>query len=421
MKILFVSTHVPVPANNGQAIRTSSVVRGLASLGHELTFVSFAPDPAPPTLAPLSACCKDVDLLRGRWKLKNMSHGTDFIGRLLSLLVSRPYSIERFRSRAMRSRIEHHLRASRPDLVVCDSLYALVNLPPTDVPIVLNCHNVEHVIVQRYAQLEENRLKRWYASIESRLLSGAERTACLRASFAMACSEHDCDLLKTIRPDLPVFVVPNAVDTDLLYCEAPPECDGAAPVVLYHGGMDWYPNRDAVEFFVDRILPLIGEACPDVKVVVAGRNASAPFVDKFRNDPRIHFTGTVPDMAPYVSAATVVVVPLRLGSGTRIKILEACAAAKSVVSTSIGAEGLQLQHGKEILLADSPEEFANAVLSLIQNAALREELGRAARSVILRRYSEAALERSLAAALSCFKDSGRAVALVPSEVSTYLK
>jgi polysaccharide biosynthesis protein PslH len=403
MKILLVSRHVPIPTGDGQAIRTFSIIRALASLGHEVTFVSFAPDPSPPTLGPLLSCCKETDLLRGRRKLKNTPHGPDLVGRLRSLLSLRAYSVEQFRSRDMLSRVEHHLRTSCPDLVVCDSLYALVNLPPTDVPIMLNCHKVEHTIVQRYAQLEENRLKRWYASIESRLLSRAERKACLRASFAVTCSEHDCALLKTIRPDLPVFVVPNAVDTDLLYCEAAPECDGATPVVLFQGGMDSYANRDAVEFFVERILPLVRTACPEVKFVVAGRNPSPTFVSKFRKDAGIHFTGSVPAMAPYVSAATVVVVPVRLAGGARVRILEAGAAAKPVVSTSIGAEGLQLEHGREILLADSPDEFAKAVVSLIRNRETGADLGRAARSIIMQRYSETALERSLAAALSCFQ------------------
>jgi glycosyltransferase involved in cell wall biosynthesis len=166
--------------------------------------------------------------------------------------------------------------------------------------------------------------------------------------------------------------------------------------------MDWYPNRDAVDYFAERILPLVRAECPNVKFVVAGRNPPVQLVGKYRNDHNIEFTGTVPDMRPYLSAATVVVVPLRFGSGTRIKILEAGAAGKPVVSTSIGAEGLNLEHGKEILLADLPAEFARSVIQLLRDSARRDSIGTAARAAIVKHYSERALKCSLRAAISSF-------------------
>lgn len=402
MRILFVSTNLPVPANNGQAIRTLSLVRALHSLGHELTFVSFARAGLPTNLAPLSSWCGTIDLLEENGKLTNMSQRQDWYGRLRCLLSRKPYAVERFRSTLMGAKIAQRLKESSFDLIFCDSLYALVNVPRCDIPIALNCHNVEHLIPQRYAELERNHAKKLYARIESRLLREAERGACRRAAFAMACSENDRDLFIHLRPGLPTFVVPNAVETEA-YCSAADSANQTTgSVVLFQGGMDWYPNRDAVEFFAESILPLIRGKCPDVKFVVAGRNPPAYLIEKFRNAPDIEFTGTVPDMLPYLAAAAVAVVPLRLGSGTRIKILEACAAGRAVVSTSVGAEGLNLEAGKEILVSDDPSQFARLVVEMLRDPARRNAIGAAARSAVVKRYSERALKGSVRAALSNF-------------------
>jgi polysaccharide biosynthesis protein PslH len=398
MNILFVSTHFPVPANNGQSIRTLSIVRALASLGHKTTFVAFVLSVHPETIEPVASYCCQVDLLE--MNRPYLSDQRNFFARLRCLLAKRAYSVERFRSGAMQQKIRAHLGKGSFDLIVCDSMYALVNVPDTSVPIALHCHNAEYVIFRRYAEVERNPIRKFYAAIESFLIRRTERRACDRAAFAMACSENDRTVLRGIGMHKPIFVVPNTVDTD------PPSPANRRPesdrglVLLFQGGMDWYPNRDAVEFFVGKIFPLVCCECPDVKFVVAGRNPPPGFVAKFRHHARIEFTGTVPDMRPYLAAATLVVVPLRLGSGTRIKILEACAAGKAVVSTSIGAEGLQLDDGKEILLADDPTEFARSVIQLLRDNVRRQVIGTAAQLVVTERYSHVALKRILQKALS---------------------
>jgi glycosyltransferase involved in cell wall biosynthesis len=159
--------------------------------------------------------------------------------------------------------------------------------------------------------------------------------------------------------------------------------------------MDWYPNQDAVEYFASEILPLVRQQVPRVRFVVAGRNPPRHFTAKFAGVPGMEFTGTVPDMRPYISAATVVVVPLRVGGGTRIKILEASAAAKAVVASRVGAEGLDLAEGREIILADDPKEFGGAIVELLRDPQRRRRLGRAAREKIVERYSQAGVGRSL--------------------------
>ena len=397
MNILFVSTHVPVPANNGQAIRTSSILQALASSGHRLTFVSFVGIRSTAALEPLSSYCCAIDLTERR--LSNVSQGSDYFRRLGCLLLLKPYSIERFRCDEMQAKIRRHLQEAAFDLIFCDSLYALTNVPPTDIPMALNCHNVEHVIFQRFARMEKNPAKRWYARIEGRLVGRVERASCRRAALAMACSEKDRDILRQTAPNLPIFVVPNAVDASWFDNGPARRGSDQRETILFQGGMDWYPNRDAVEFFALNILPLVRLSCPDVKFIVAGRNPPAHFVEKFRNDTAVEFTGTVPDMRPYVSDATVVVAPLRLGSGTRIKILEACAAGKAVVSTNIGAEGLNLQNGTEILLADEPAGFAQSVIALLHDERRRLAIGNSAQAAALLQYTQSNVKQGLDAAI----------------------
>jgi polysaccharide biosynthesis protein PslH len=404
---LFVATNLPVPPNSGQAIRTLSIVQALASSGHELNFVSFAGRGHAETLDPLSSYCREIDLMER--ELTNMSHGADYLRRGGCLLLLKPYSLERFRCEAMQARIQSQLSAWHFDLIVCDGLYALVNVPQTTIPIALNCHNVEYVIFKRYSQIERNVFKKCYAIMEAHLMRNAERLSCRRASIAMACSYEDRDTLHQLHPNLRIVVVPNSVNTDSYSPDGSVSPGNTSPVLLFQGAMDWYPNRDAVEFFVRTVLPLVRSECPTVKFIVAGRNPPPDFVEKLCAFGGVEFTGTVPDMRPYLSAATIVVVPLRTGSGTRIKILEGCAAGKPVVSTSVGAEGLDLEAGKDIILADDPAEFARSVITLLRDPTRRDAIARSGRAVVVERYSHLALRKSLdavTASLAEAEDTG---------------
>jgi polysaccharide biosynthesis protein PslH len=393
VKILFVATNLPIPSNNGQAIRSLSIIQALESSGHELTFVSFANKGRPADLRPLSSFCRSIDLLER--EITNLTDQKDYLRRIGFLLAFSSFSVGRFRSKAMREKIQDHLQMGNYDLIICDGIYIVINVPETNVPIALNCHNVEYMILERYARLERNPLKKYYAALESYFMRIAERRSAHRASLAMVCSQVDLRILRLLRPDLPIFVVPNVVDTDLIHPKERSPLDSKDPVLLFQGAMDWYPNRDAVEYFTRAILPRVRTECPKVRFIVAGRNPPAQFIEQFKSDPMIKFTGTVPDMRPHLDAATVVIVPLRLGGGTRIKILEACAAGRPVVSTSVGAEGLNLEAGKEIILADDPVEFARSVVNMLQDPARSDAVARSSRAAVTERYSHLTLKKSL--------------------------
>lgn len=397
MRVLFLSSHLPIPANNGQAMRTQSLVRALAVEGHELTFIAFSSPDSPADLKPLSGWCRNVEGVPRR--LINMSQGRDVFGRLIALATSKAYALSRFRSTRMRDRIRQHLEEPF-DLILADSIYVLINIPQTKIPIALNCHNMEWLILERYANLERNPIKRWYASVEARRIRAFEQIAFKRSSVTMVCSDLERAALHRLDPNLPIVIVPNSVEGDLYSSLESEGNANSPPTLLFQGGMDWYPNREAVRYFIEKVLVLIRYHRPDVLFVVAGRNPPKQFVDEFTALGAVEFTGTIPDMRSYLKRATLVVVPLRIGGGTRLKILEAGAAGKAVVSTRVGAEGLDLQEGKEIILADTPGDFANAVLALLRDNPRLQAVGHRARQKVLASYGFENVRKAVAEMIS---------------------
>jgi glycosyltransferase involved in cell wall biosynthesis len=400
MRILALSVTSPMPANNGVKMRTWSVLRALAAEGHEIALITFADPSAEDKPSPeLSRICRRVIQIPHR--LKSLSSHADYLGRVAHLLSSSPYGVVASQSSEMASEIVTLLDKNSVDVILCEQTDLLINLPAQlPVPVLVDFHNVDYLILERYLRFERNPLKRMYAWLESRKLLAWERKACRTASAALACSHHDRALLQALGPNLPMFVVPNVVDVN----EYAPDGKEDARKVLFQGGLDWYPNRDAVEFFVAHIFAQIRSQVPEVKFVVAGRNPPEDFRQRLSRVPGVEFTGTVPDMRAEITSAAVCVVPLRMGSGTRLKILESAAMAKPIVSTNLGTEGLEFLNGEEILLEDDPSAFAVAVVKLLKAPADRKHLGQAARKRVEQDYGAHALRASLRSAMSVLAD-----------------
>lgn len=401
MQILFLSLVCPIPANNGHKMRTWSLVRALSAEGHELTFLGFArPEELAMPLGQLRQLCEDMGFVSR--EDVSLSSAGNYLSRARALFSNTPYAIGRFSSTEMQNRIADQIATKTFDAIVCDTVYSAINLPEsTQVPVVINTHNVEHLILERYAANESNPFKRKYALREAHVLRRWEQEVCNRAFLAMACSEDDRQLLKHLCPDLPITVVPNIVDVD----DYSPATFSEDTTVLFQGGMDWFPNRDAVSYFLDSIFPLLRKKVSGAKFVVAGRNPSDSFLRQYAGEPDVKFTGTVPDMREVIAKASVCVVPLRIGSGTRLKILEAAAMAKPIVSTKLGAEGLEFHHGGEIMIADGPEEFSAQIAELIQSPETARRMGEAARALVEERYSFAVLRSAIRRTLSQIPES----------------
>lgn len=391
MRILLLSVTSPFPPNNGVKMRSWAILQALADEGHEIDLVTFqdANQPAE-TSDELARVCRQVIWIPH--KLKSVSSSRDYFGRLQHLFASTPYGTQSTKSQAMAGKISSLLSEGSIDLVLSEQTDLLVNLPDSlPVPLVVDFHNVDYLIFERYLQFEKNPAKKLYAYLESRKVRAWERIACQRSAAAMACSDHDRALLQKLHPAAPILAIPNVVDVESYV----PQDAEDAQKILFQGGMDWYPNRDAVDFFASEIYPLIRKEMPDVRFVVAGRNPPEDFRERLSRVPGIEFTGTVPDMRKVVADAAVCVIPLRMGSGTRLKILEGGAMAKPMVSTRLGAEGLDFVQGQEIMLEDEPAAFAGSVVRLLRDSSLRKTLGAGARRRVEMDYSYGALRTAV--------------------------
>jgi polysaccharide biosynthesis protein PslH len=392
VRILFTSIAPPFPATNGQRIRNWSLLRALYAEGHHITLVSFQEKgDANAGLAALHEVCAEVEFVS-----MPIEKGPRALRRLWSATSLQPYGVHRFHSAEMMEKIREITGRQAFDAVFCDDVYLVQNLPrELAVPVVLNKHDLTHVIVRRYLRYETSPLKQIYGWLEYAKLRRWEIRCCLTASRVLSSSEVDRNVLHKYCPDTRIYVVPNVIDP----ADYQPTGEDDGSTLLYMGAMDWYPNIDAVEFFLSAIFPKIREQIPNARFVVVGRNPSERIRNLCKSFSGVEFMGWVPDVRPVLSQAAVCVIPLRIGSGTRLKIVEAAAMEKPVVSTALGAEGLSFTDGREILLTDYPQAFADASVRLLRDASLRELIGRAARKRVDSCYSVGALRHSLRSAL----------------------
>jgi glycosyltransferase involved in cell wall biosynthesis len=299
---------------------------------------------------------------------------------LRSWLSPFPLDLWRWRVPALRRAVASRLAAGALDLCVADFLTGAVNLPATtSVPSVLFEHNVEHVIWRRLAGVHRG-WRRWLLEVEWRKMRRFEALACRRARLTLAVSPQDAAALERLSRG-PVRTIPTGVDASYYR----PNGAGSPAELVFTGSMEWYPNEDAVLHFLAAILPRIRAEVPEVTLTVVGRKPSRALREAA--GPGVHVTGTVDDVRPFLARAALCVVPLRVGGGTRLKIFEALAMGKAVVSTGVGAEGLPLTPGEHFVEADAPYDLARAAVSLLRDPARRRALGNAGRRLVEERYA----------------------------------
>ena len=381
MRILWVKADKLLPVQNGGNIRTYHVLRYL-SAGHDLTFYSYyggVPDPdyereLQRQLPGAVAICT------GKRELSGAARGLDY---LAHLGARPPYAVSRFADANVQKQLRTWFREQRFDVAVCDFLDAAVNFPGRlNLPSVLFQHNVESEIWRRHAATADNPAKRMMYRMEFRKMFCYERAAVCKFHHVISVSENDRALMTQWVDGDRVTVVPTGVDLaeyrpDPAASQANPS-PASAPLITFVGAMDWEPNVDGVEYFCAEVWPSIKAEIPQARFRIVGRNPDRR-VQKWASDS-IEITGRVPSVVEHLHQSAVVIVPLRIGGGTRLKIYEAMAAGKAVVSTTVGAEGLDVQHGRDILLADDAPSFARAVRTLLRDPGL------------CRRYEKAAAE-----------------------------
>ena len=386
MKILFLSPTVPFPLTDGGRIRVFNLLKQIAQRS-EVTLLALETQPTDAEgVAQLQQLGIRVHLVPNTPMLPRVSFGT-----LLNALLKRqPITVARYDIPAYRQKIRELVATETFDLVHYEMFHTAQFHTETDLPGVLSQQNVDSAIWQRLcsetanpfykcAYWTQQRAFQRYERVLSPKFDAVTCTSDIDASvFQQHCAEYSSrhnekDLQPRCRPL--IEIIPNGVDVT----HYQPDFTAEAPAhLIYIGSMDWYPNEDAVAFFVEEVLPRIQLSVPEVKFSIVGGNPASR-VQKLAEREGVVVTGRVPEIKPYFAEATVFVVPLRIGSGTRLKILEALAMGKAIVSTAVGAEGLALKDGEEIFIADEPTAFADAVTRLLKDPSLRRRIGESGR------------------------------------------
>jgi glycosyltransferase involved in cell wall biosynthesis len=390
MRILWVKADKLLPVHSGGNIRAYHVLRYLASR-HDLTFYSYyggKPDDVYERELQ-QHLPGSVAVCTGKRELSGVARALDY---LAHLSAQAPYAVTRFASFKVQDQIRTWFREQRFDVAVCDFLDAAVNFPDRlAIPSVLFQHNVESEIWRRHAETARNPLKKMLYRMEYQKMLGFEQIEVRKFHHVVAVSENDRALMaQWVAPDH-ITVVPTGVDL----AEYRPDRNAPEPAALvtFVGAMDWEPNIDGIDYFCSEVWPAIRVEVPEARLRIVGRNPDRR-VAKWASES-IEVTGRVSSVVDHLRQSAVVIVPLRIGGGTRLKIYEAMATAKAVVSTTIGAEGLDVHHGRDIMLADDPRSFAQAVIMLLRDRELRSRYEKAAAETAAR-YDWPAIGRRFA-------------------------
>ncbi|MGH8318293.1 MAG: glycosyltransferase [Steroidobacteraceae bacterium] len=362
MRILWIKTELLHPLDKGGRIRTYQMLRALAR-EHHVTYLCLDDGAAAPDAMQRASeyCAELVTIPFHPAKKSGPAFILDLARNLFSTL---PYAVERYRSDAQRAAVAR--LAPGMDLIVCDFLFPSQNVASDlGVRTVLFQHNVEATIWQRHVSVARDLVRRLYLREQWRRMRRFEGKECRRFDRVIAVSEADASAMRAEYGIAQVRSVPTGVNLDYFVAPAARACNGSE--ILFVGSMDWMPNEDGIRWFTESVFNLIRARIPDATLTIVGRAPSEKLRKLAERTKGVQLTDTVPDVRPYLARARVSVVPLRIGGGTRIKVYEAMAMGIPVVSTRIGAEGLPVHHGEQLLLADSPAEQAESVTRLLSS------------------------------------------------------
>lgn len=382
MRIAWLKTELLHPVDRGGRIRTFSMLRALKQ-EHHITYAALddGRGPADARVRAEEYAHEVVTFPHRDPPRRSAAFALNVARNLASPL---PYSGWRYQSAAMQAWIEQVDAAGAHDVIVSDFLFPAVNLRGRrKTPTVIFQHNVESVIWRRLAETARYPASAYYRLQHERMVAfeGAE---CRAVDGVVTVSAEDAEAMHRLYGVPDAEPVPTGVDTNFFRPGGIPREPGH---VVFLGAMDWLPNEDGIAHFLDSAMPALRQAHPGVRLTIVGRNPSAHLRARAAQEPDVTITGTVPDVRPYLERASVVIVPLRIGGGTRIKIFEAMAMEAPVVSTTIGAEGLPVHDGEHIVIADDPNDMARAIARLLADPAAAMALGRRAAELVRTRYS----------------------------------
>ncbi len=394
LKVAIVDEEFPFPANSGKRIRTLNLVQRLVA-DHDIYYVAHQ-----------NSDRDELDVAKKHFESIGITtvevprrvsprSGLTFYGKLAAnLFSSLPYSVSSHSSSAMRAQLKKLETEVAIDIWHCEwTPYAEMFRNFKANPLVISAHNVESLIWQRYTETESNPVKRWYIRQQWKKFQRFERWAFDRAGQTIAVSDEDAQLAEQEFGAKNVEVVQNGVDIDRY---KPDGVQRRAKEMIFLGSLDWRPNLDGIQHFLKTAFPEIIQAEPESVFSIVGRNPPSWLIQLAQQHPNIELHGNVPDVIPYLSNAAIMVVPLRIGGGSRLKIIEAAANELPVVSTRVGAEGLRFRAGHDYFVAETIELMTEPVLYALRNREASCLAAKNAREIVERDYDWDALANAQA-------------------------
>lgn len=387
MRVLILANKFPFPPNDGSSLAIYNLACGLMNEAEVTIFtLNTSKHHKNPADVPEPAKTK-ID-----WYVVDVKTDITLWGALLNLMTKAPYHASRFCTKKTQQKLTQLLQKKQFNVIQLETAYMGGYLPiirtHSQAKVVLRAHNVESLLWQRTAQQSTHPIKKWYLQLQTQRLQNFERQLCKKVDAIVPISEIDGAGLQTFAPHVPQCCIPFGLDVETYQNNA-----GPAHLIHFLGSMDWLPNQTGLRWFLTAVWPLVAAAHPEAKFVAAGKNMPAEFF-KFANH-QTKIESFVPDAMKFIEAAGIFVVPILSGSGIRIKMIEALAAGKPLVATTIGAEGIAGESGRDFVLADTPEAFAKELLILLKNPEKQVEIGKNARILAETHFSNKQLTTKL--------------------------
>lgn len=388
MKILLITHLLPYPPTGGCSLRNFNLIKE-CSKNNDLYLITFyrkihlkGDTSLEKAIDKMKEYCKEVHVFEIPSERSKLLW---YILLIFNSFTPTPYSAWIYKSSKMIRFVKQFVNNNKIDVIELGEigLFNYAGLFP-DLPKVLVHHNIESQLLFRRSKAEKNILAKLYLFIQAVKLKRFEFRACKDIEYHTTVSANDMNTLKAINPNVKVEVVSNGVDVDYF---RPDNIKVEDNSLIFIGGMSWLPNYDAMIYFKDQIWPLLKKEIPDIKITIIGKNPAKDLIDFSHSDKMFQVTGFVDDIRTHMSKAAVYIVPIRIGGGTRLKILDAMSSGKAIVSMSIGCEGIDIKDRFDIYIADKPEDFANDVIELLRDKNKRELLGKNARETATNKYS----------------------------------
>lgn len=388
MKVLQICYKPPFPPVDGGTVGMHCITKGLLAGGHNVKVLTVCSDKHPVRYEAMDNDYRSAT----QFEAEYIDLSIHPIDAAVSLLCGESYNVKRFESKAFANKIIDVLSKDTYDIIQVESIFLAPYVPlirsHTKTPIVMRAHNVEYLIWRKLAASTSNPLKRWYIKKLALTLRAYELEHVNDFDGIVCVTDIDADIFRREGCRRPIMVRPFGIDPK------PANNTNVEPYSLFHiAAMDWQPNLDGINWFLDKVWPLIHSKLPQVNLYLAGRKMPETLLSLKQEG--VHVVGEVPDAFEFMSSKQINIVPLLAGSGIRVKIIEAMSVGKPVISTSIGAEGIKFSDGEDILIANTPEEFLNQINRCVNTPGLMEQIGDKAHCLAMKEYDNNTLSLRL--------------------------